>query len=112
MAPQTGPALLILVAFVLPGFGALLISERTNVVPRSRSPFELLLVATYYSVVSWGLIAFALWPFGLDRADLRRMYRQESLGKLAPSAPWRYSWPQRLWLTSPDSGSVTCGGPY
>jgi hypothetical protein len=83
MAPQTGTSLLILVAFVLPGFVALLISERTHVVPRSRSPFELLLVATYYSVVSWGLIAFALWPFGLDRADLRRMYRHESLGKLA-----------------------------
>jgi hypothetical protein len=84
MAPQTGTALLILVAFVLPGFVSLLISERTHVVPvGGRSPFELLLIVTYRSVISWGLIALVSWPFGLDRADLRRMYREESLGKLA-----------------------------
>lgn len=74
MAPETGTALLVLVAFVLPGFVALLIGERTHVVPvRNRTPFELLLIATYYSVVCWGIIALASWPFGLDRADLRRM---------------------------------------
>lgn len=84
MAPATGSALLVLVAFVLPGFVALLIGERTHRVPvRNRSPFELLLIATYYSVISWGIIALASWPFGLDRADLRRMYRRESLGQLA-----------------------------
>jgi len=84
MAPATGTALLVLVAFVLPGFVALLIGERTHVVPvRNRSPFELLLITTYYSVVCWGVIALASWPFGLDRADLRRMYREESLGQLA-----------------------------
>jgi len=84
MAPETGTALLVLVAFVLPGFVALLVGERTHVVPvRNRTPFELLLIATYYSVVCWGIIALASWPFGLDRADLRRMYREESLGKLA-----------------------------
>lgn len=84
MAPETGTALLVLVGFVLPGFVALLIGERTHIVPvRNRTPFELLLIATYYSVVCWGIIALASWPFGLDRADLRRMYREESLGKLA-----------------------------
>jgi hypothetical protein len=83
MAPTTGNALLILVAFVLPGFVALLIGERTHIVPvRNRSPFELLLLATYYSVVCWGIIILASWPFGLDRADLRRMWREESLGQL------------------------------
>jgi hypothetical protein len=84
MAPATGTALLVLVAFVLPGFVALWIGERTHVVPvRNRQPFELLLLATYYSVISWGIIALASWPFGLDRAGLRRMYREESLGQLA-----------------------------
>jgi Family of unknown function (DUF6338) len=84
VAPETGTALLVLVAFVLPGFVALLIGERTHVVPvRNRTPFELLLIATYYSVVCWGIIALASWPFGLDRADLRRMWQEESLGKLA-----------------------------
>lgn len=58
MAPATGTALLVLVAFVLPGFVALWIGERTHVVPvRNRQPFELLLLATYYSVISWGIIA-------------------------------------------------------
>jgi hypothetical protein len=90
MAPATGSALLILVAFVLPGFVALLISERTHVVPRNRSPFELLLIATYYSVISWGLIALASWPFHLSRADLRRWYRDESLGKFQNSgSAWK-----------------------
>jgi len=84
MAPETGTALLVLVAFVLPGFVALLIGERTHVVPvHNRTPFELLLVATYYSVVCWGIIALASWPFEFERADLRRMYREESLGQLA-----------------------------
>ncbi len=83
MAPETGNAVLILVAFVLPGFVALLVAERTHVVPRNRTPFELLLLATYYSVLCWGIIALASWPFGLDRADLVRMWREESLGKLA-----------------------------
>src|SRR5919108_5739566 len=83
MAPTTGNALLILVAFVLPGFVALLVGERTHLVPRNRTPFELLLMATYYSVVCWGIIALASWPFGLNRADLRRMWQEESLGKLA-----------------------------
>jgi hypothetical protein len=84
VAPTTGNALLILVAFVLPGFVALLIGERTHLVPvRNRQAFELLLIATYYSVVCWGIMALASWPFGLGRADLRRMWREESLGELA-----------------------------
>jgi hypothetical protein len=83
MAPATGTALLVLVIFVLPGFVALLIGERTHVVRRDRSPFELLLVATYYSVICWGILALASWPFGLTRADLVRWYREESLGRIA-----------------------------
>jgi Family of unknown function (DUF6338) len=82
MAPATGTALLVLVAFVLPGFVALLIGERTHVVRRDRTPFELLLIATYYSVICWGIIALASWPFGLARADLLRWWHEESLGRL------------------------------
>jgi uncharacterized protein DUF6338 len=84
MAPQTGTALLVLVAFVLPGFVALLVGERTHLVPvRTRSPFELLLLATYYSVVCWGLIALASWPFHLTRDRVLHMWRHDSLGRLA-----------------------------
>jgi hypothetical protein len=84
MAPQTGSALLVLVAFVLPGFVALLVGERTHLVPvRNRAPFELLLLATYYSVVCWGLIALASWPFHLSRAKVVHMWRHDSLGQLA-----------------------------
>jgi hypothetical protein len=60
------------------------IGERTHVVPvRTRQPFELLRLATYFSVLSWGVISLASWPFHLDRDDLRRMYREESFGQLA-----------------------------
>jgi hypothetical protein len=84
MSPQTETALLVLVAFVLPGFVALLVAERTHVVPvRNRSPFELLLLATYYSVVCWGLIALASWPFHLTHARVVHMWRHDSLGRLA-----------------------------
>jgi Family of unknown function (DUF6338) len=83
MAPETGTALLLLVAFVLPGFVALLIAERTHLVPVSRTPFELLLLATYYSVLCWGLIALAAWPLHLTRSDMRRIYREENLSEVA-----------------------------
>src|SRR5829696_8317132 len=86
MAPATGTAVLVLVAFVLPGFVALRIAELTHVVRRERSPFELLLIATYYSVISWGILALASWPCGLARSDLVRWWREESLGRLAALA--------------------------
>src|SRR4051812_20943205 len=84
MAPQTGTALLLLVAFVLPGFVALYVGEKTDLVPvRNRTPFELLLLATYYSVLSWGLIALVSWPFHFTRARVVHMWRHDSLGRLA-----------------------------
>lgn len=83
MAPATGTALLVLVAFVLPGFVAVLIGERTHEVPvRNRSPFELLLLTGYYSVLTYGVVAVLTWPFGLTRETLRDWYREESLGRL------------------------------
>lgn len=84
MTPETGTALLVLVAFILPGFVAVLVAERTYEVPvRQRSPFELLLLTGYYSVVSYAIVGLASWPFGLTRNTLRRWYHQESLGRLA-----------------------------
>jgi hypothetical protein len=83
VAPATGTALLVLVAFVLPGFVAVLIGERTHEVPvRTRSPFELLLLTGYYSVLTYGLVALLTWPVGLSREMLRDWYREESLGRL------------------------------
>jgi Family of unknown function (DUF6338) len=83
VAPATGTALLVLVAFVLPGFVAVLIGERTHEVPvRNRSPFDLLLLTGYYSVLTYGLVALLTWPFGLSRETLRDWYREESLGRL------------------------------
>lgn len=84
MAPTTGNALLILVLFVLPGFVALLVGERTHLVRvHDRSAFELLLIATYYSVLCWGIILLASWPFGVDRAEVKRWWQDGSFGKLA-----------------------------
>jgi hypothetical protein len=68
---------------VLPGFVAVLVAERTYEVPvRQRTPFELLLLTAYYSVISYGVVAVASWPFGLSRTKLERWYHQESLGRL------------------------------
>jgi hypothetical protein len=83
VAPATGTALLVLFAFVLPGFVAVLIGERTHEVPvRHRSPFEILLLTGYYSVLTYGLVALLTWPFGLSRATIRHWYQEESLGRL------------------------------
>src|SRR5437868_13203140 len=108
MAPATGSALLVLVAFVLPGFVAMLIGERTHEVPvRNRSPFELLLLTGYYSVLTYALVALVTWPFGLSRATLRHWYREESLGRLGALGlaaivivPALLATCARLWLRS------------
>jgi hypothetical protein len=43
MAPATGTAILLLVAFVLPGFVTLLVKERIYEVPAEQQPFDRLL---------------------------------------------------------------------
>jgi len=108
VAPATGTALLVVVAFVLPGFVAVLIGERTHEVPvRHRSPFELLLLTGYYSVLTYGLVALITWPFGLSRETLRDWYRGESLGRLGALGliaifviPALLATSARLWMRS------------
>jgi Family of unknown function (DUF6338) len=51
VAPQTGTAILVLAAFVLPGFVTVLLRERTYRVRAGSDPFELLLTALAYSAV-------------------------------------------------------------
>jgi len=81
--PATGTALLILVAFVLPGFVTLLISERTHVVKDTSGGFERLLLAVYYSVLTYAILASAGWGLGVNREDIENAYRHEqSIGKL------------------------------
>jgi hypothetical protein len=49
MAPQTGTAVLVIAAFILPGFVTVLLRERTYHVRAGTESFELLLTALYYS---------------------------------------------------------------
>lgn len=75
MAPATGTALLVLAAFVLPGFVALKYRERTYVVKTDDTPFERLLSALYYSFLSYivlGIVAVAI--FGVTTQDVSRLW--------------------------------------
>jgi hypothetical protein len=106
MTPPTGTALLILVAFVLPGFVTLLISERTHVVRDTSSAFERLLYALYYSVLTYSLLAFIGWCLGFTRRSVIWDYHhQQSVGKLLLFAflailaiPATIATVSRLWL--------------
>jgi hypothetical protein len=51
VAPQTGTVILVLAAFVLPGFVTVLLRERTYRIRAGSDPFELLLTALSYSAV-------------------------------------------------------------
>lgn len=75
MAPATGTALLVLAAFVLPGFVALKYRERTYVVKADDTPFERLLSALYYSFLSYivlGIVAVAI--FQATTQDVSRLW--------------------------------------
>lgn len=108
MAPETGTALLILVAFVLPGFVTLFISERTYTVRRDDSPYERLLQASYYAALTYLIVGALAWLFGFERADVRALrYSESSLGKLVLIAvfvvfvvPFVIAHASRLWRTS------------
>lgn len=71
MAPQTGTALVILAAFILPGFVTLLISERTHTVKGEETAFERLLGALYYSALVYALIVGGAWILGGSQGDIR-----------------------------------------
>ncbi|MGH2878311.1 MAG: DUF6338 family protein [Solirubrobacteraceae bacterium] len=79
MAPATGTALLVLAAFVLPGFVALKYRERTYVVKADDTPFERLLSALYYSFLSYivlGIVAVAI--FGVTTQDVSELWRGDA----------------------------------
>lgn len=77
MAPATGTALLILAAFVLPGFITLLLRERMFAVRGEDSQFERLLNALYYSALIYAIVlAFGAW-LGLNKTDIVGLYDGE-----------------------------------
>ena len=67
MAPATGTALVLLVAFVLPGFVTVLLQERTFKSADDPTPYDRLLRAVYYSVWCYLVLAAAALVLGLDR---------------------------------------------
>ena len=75
MAPQTGTALLVIAAFVLPGFVSLLLRERTYTVRGEDTPFERLLNALYYSSLVYGMLAIGALVAGLETDDVSALYR-------------------------------------
>lgn len=80
-APATGTALLILGAFVLPGFVTIILRERTHVVATAQTPFDRLLHALYYSALVYLLGLVVALVAGLDTGDLVDLYHgRESLG--------------------------------
>lgn len=66
-SPATGTALILLVAFVLPGFVTVLLQERTFKSADDLTPFDRLLRAVYYSVWCYLLLAAVALILGLDR---------------------------------------------
>jgi hypothetical protein len=76
--PATGTALLILVAFVLPGFVAVLLKERIYEVRGEESTFDRLLTTVYYSLLVYMLPALAVCVLSalnaLDRVDLHSFF--------------------------------------
>ena len=69
MTPATGTALILLVAFVLPGFVVVLFQERTFKQAEDLTPFDRLLRTVYYSV--WCYLIF-----GVDRASIEHLYHR------------------------------------
>jgi hypothetical protein len=78
MAPQTGTAILVLAAFVLPGFVTVLLRERTYHVRAGTDPFELLLTALAYSAAIYLATALSAVAAGVSAAEVGALYRGES----------------------------------
>lgn len=74
MAPETGTALLLLAAFVLPGFVTLLVRERTYVVKGEDSQFERLLNALYYSSIIYAVLGLGLAVDGFRDKNFSSLY--------------------------------------
>jgi len=78
VAPATGTALLLLVAFVLPGFVTLVTQEATYVVKDATTGFERLLLSLSYSVRIYGILLVAAWAHGITNRDISRLYHGQS----------------------------------
>lgn len=74
MAPATGTALLILVAFVLPGFITLVARETTYVVSEAVTPFERLLLSLSYSARVYGILLMAAFALRATPAEIAAFY--------------------------------------
>lgn len=74
MAPATGTALVLLVAFVLPGFVVVLLQERTFKSADDPTPFDRLLRAVYYSLWCYLLLAVLAMVGGVDRAFVENLF--------------------------------------
>jgi hypothetical protein len=70
MVVDTGTAILILGAFVLPGFITLILRERLYVVRGEEGPFDRLLSALLYSAVIYGVLLVVAHGLGLQKDDL------------------------------------------
>lgn len=74
MPPATGSALIILVAFALPGFVTVLIQERTFKSAEDPTALDRLLRILYYSVWIYLLLALVALIFGIDRQSIQHLY--------------------------------------
>jgi Family of unknown function (DUF6338) len=74
MAPATGTAILVLAAFVLPGFVALLIRERTYIIRGEDSTFERLLNALSLSAIVYAIATVSALIGGIDTSDISDVY--------------------------------------
>jgi len=77
MPPATGPALIILLAFALPGFVTVLIQERTYLHAEDPTTLDRLLRVFYYSVWSYLILAVVAIVLRIDRGDVERFYREQ-----------------------------------
>jgi hypothetical protein len=77
MAPATGTALLILVAFVLPGFITLVARETTYVMRDAVTPFERLLLSLSYSARIYGVLLLTAFAVRATPRDIAALYRGE-----------------------------------
>lgn len=102
MTPATGTALVLLVAFVLPGFVTVLLQERTFKSADDPTPFDRLLRALYYSLWCYLLLAVVALVFGFDRDFVANLYHSHA------NAPAELIWRGALTILGP-AGVVWLG---
>jgi hypothetical protein len=78
VAPATGTALLLLVAFVLPGFVTVVTREATYVVKDATTGFERLLLSLTYSIRVYGILLVGAWLLGITNRDISKLYHGHS----------------------------------